>query len=901
MRAQTGLQAARGNARFALDEAMAVLSHYAGPDQAVTATAAILGPDVEHPHWTGVWSTRSGHAPVWLVSAASADPRQALAEEEAVLLRKGEDLPVLAPMVRLSIGEAEGEAGEQTVGAYAWQVEDEGVKAHLSLYDPGEQRLWDGQAAYLSYRLPPAKRLRQMLSPTFVPGPDFPHWQADDPDFPHLETLGQLSLTRSFPAVDVTRLFSAYTVVSRFVLADTQEGGLRRDLTPLAHGQLAAAAYRDDWINEDLAAFLQSRLDPSETSAVTLRSPVSSSGFRYGLLPVIAEFTLVCGIAADAEESHKNADGTRNVIFNYYCFLDLWNPYTKALKMADTAEDILVVIEGLPACVDQRFRLPERLEIKLDCFRDLPAGHVQILTMPGSARGKGISYNGKSVMYGVNQIDIGDIQIAEQSDFRIEFLPTDITVRCMALAAGGADLLTMVMRNFQPFAIEYDGGNSLRKFVRTPGGSGRNGMNRTVMNQPGWSFAYHFKMRDEYNPVAPHLLRWLSEFDPRSPTHVLDIAAVGDKGGDDAYEVQAEPFPYYRSEIALTADFFTSTTNGFTYSNRNARFFESGLAQPPASIGVLRQLQVKGLGPYAVGQTWGGEINRIFDRYFFSTLPEKSEAWDGSGYLPNPRLRLWGGSAIDPVQTARSLLVEGGFNANSTSLAAWKAFLRSDTWRKWSIYEENNAGANDGRLLAEIDIPNGYANLSQSAAENWTLEAGELPFLGARRIELSTSRKPLDQQASLAHPAFIQGFVDLDEVQIDSLAHSIVVSLQRRGKPFFSLAELVNSGLLQNAIDATPSINDRQSERDGIIRYAPANFHQGTILERLGPHLFVRSDTFTIRAYGETINPVTSRVEGRAWCEAVVQRSPEPYSGLSSDTRRRFQIIAFRWLTPEEL
>ena len=81
----------------------------------------------------------------------------------------------------------------------------------------------------------------------------------------------------------------------------------------------------------------------------------------------------------------------------------------------------------------------------------------------------------------------------------------------------------------------------------------------------------------------------------------------------------------------------------------------------------------------------------------------------------------------------------------------------------------------------------------------------------------------------------------------------------------------------------------------------------------LGPLLAVRSDTFLVRAYGDAVNPATGAIVSRAWCEAVVQRTPdyvdpadapETTADLSATNRaygRRFEIVRFRWLAPEEI
>lgn len=116
---------------------------------------------------------------------------------------------------------------------------------------------------------------------------------------------------------------------------------------------------------------------------------------------------------------------------------------------------------------------------------------------------------------------------------------------------------------------------------------------------------------------------------------------------------------------------------------------------------------------------------------------------------------------------------------------------------------------------------------------------------------------------------------------------------------------------------------------------------QADILQQIGPYLSARSDTFTIRTYGEYVNPTTGEANGKAWCEAVVQRTPEyvdrddptlstantaitrlnvplhdatppyvvdaqgnatPYvSTLNQTFGRKFRIVSFRWLAPEDL
>lgn len=58
-----------------------------------------------------------------------------------------------------------------------------------------------------------------------------------------------------------------------------------------------------------------------------------------------------------------------------------------------------------------------------------------------------------------------------------------------------------------------------------------------------------------------------------------------------------------------------------------------------------------------------------------------------------------------------------------------------------------------------------------------------------------------------------------------------------------------------------------------------------------------RSDTFRIRAYGDATNPWdATKVEASAYCEALVQRKD-----LGIPVGRKFVVLTFRWLTPDDI
>lgn len=268
-------------------------------------------------------------------------------------------------------------------------------------------------------------------------------------------------------------------------------------------------------------------------------------------------------------------------------------------------------------------------------------------------------------------------------------------------------------------------------------------------------------------------------------------------------------------------------------------------------------------------------------------------------------------------------MMRGAFNINSTSVAAWKAML---------------ASTHDARALVN--------QLDKAAGVSTLRPLGAAPDDVARvsRFRLPASR-PAD---AIADPrdAYWLGPRELSDAELQRLAEEIVRQVRLRG-PFLSLAEFVNRrlgsgelalrGALQHAIDEA-DLNQRaavnanagfeipaaavedykyanpEAGTGSSYRGAPGFLSQSDLLDILGNAATARSDTFTIRAYGEASDPA-GRVLARAICEAVVQRVPEWLDPADPVERhpdeldreenrkfgRRIEIIAFRWLHPREL
>jgi len=343
-------------------------------------------------------------------------------------------------------------------------------------------------------------------------------------------------------------------------------------------------------------------------------------------------------------------------------------------------------------------------------------------------------------------------------------------------------------------------------------------------------------------------------------------------------------------------------------------------------------------------------VNRaLWDDYFFSSIsPRTTTAYkdpttayqeqkdrltaflNNTSALPNKRFKPW---TTDPARTilslfpgsvpvpdaytlvAASLLVDGAFNVNSTSVAAWRSVLAA---LRESEFPVRAPGSGPATLTPVTGTP-----------------VPALLVAGAGEIgNIPNSSEPLQWR----------GFRSLTDDQITELATAIVKQVRLRG-PFTSLADFVNrrpgsdktlavSGALQSALDdpavsinaafrtgnRTLSVSEATTqgyqfpEAEAIAKSAgaPGYVKQGDLLTPMAPIISVRGDTFTVRTYGEARDN-QNNVVARARCEAIVQRVPDyvdsadgahvspPVSPQNLQFGRRFKVVSFRYLTPEEI
>jgi hypothetical protein len=445
----------------------------------------------------------------------------------------------------------------------------------------------------------------------------------------------------------------------------------------------------------------------------------------------------------------------------------------------------------------------------------------------------------------------------------------------------------------------------------------------TASNTPQ-QLVFPFRLVESFDfPASPGT--WLTSVgkDPRSASLDADWLRALPNGTDPSS---------YGSFSIVGPDRLLDRVPGSTTYNEDAPVFELPRA-PLLSLGALQHLPLPDTRSFAVGNSWGDSVSlngtpalKLFDQFFFSGLTDSvTPTGSNSGLvLPNPLLRTSPRIAtVDDLRTApearssKFLLQGGAFNVNSESVAAWRAVLRSVRFSATSAFSYLAADAATGTAPTEgettlsdsTDVAH-FFRFSQSAQETYKAEPG----LAAGVAAASTANTHL----------FRNGVITLTGAEVNTLATQIVALIQARAttlhRPFLSLEEFIGPSSDYLNADGQPMSLLEKAIADAGINSSVAEFSsqfliQGDILTALAPVLFPRSDTFVIRTYGEAVNPVTGVTEGKAWCEATVQRIPEYFdpgddatvapadltSTLNQNLGRRFKVVSFRWLTRSDI
>jgi len=333
----------------------------------------------------------------------------------------------------------------------------------------------------------------------------------------------------------------------------------------------------------------------------------------------------------------------------------------------------------------------------------------------------------------------------------------------------------------------------------------------------------------------------------------------------------------------------------------------------------------------------------LFDSYFFSGIPSEERDNDSSirkqtfpydtpftqdyiddgDPLANARLTYYNEPTIEVLRgytsndmaddgyekAAAHMLIDAPFNINSTSSQAWQAILSG--FRNQDITGVNidhstkvNYGGN-GSPYVDHFIPtaddnnlyNGHRRLSDNEIIIFTQAlTSEIRSRGVANTlgdfaNRSLNGSGIDQQMSRLDEAIKTAGLNSTQV------HGTTPDGDRYSRPDIAAsARMFDNSMVKETSAGLP----------GYLK-------QQDILRPLAPIMTCRGDTFTIRVYGESVNPTTGDPTGKAWCEAVVQRIPEytddtiaawelpPEDSNNDRFGRRLKVIKFRWFSNDEV
>lgn len=772
----------------------------------------------------------------------------------------------------------------------------------------------------------------------------------------------------------VQRNYFSWSTNNSSVLANTNPAspGLRRDLSLkpdlLGAGFVAWANY-----NPKLGGYMEdplAPLDPPRLRTDTVADPVlqryrltprtEADGIEHRVAPILSFFGLSFSLRNDTAGTALELSAR--------CVVGLWNPYSAGL----VPEDLELKVTGLPTVMVTSHGAPPRF-VDLQRRMENADGDVKFALPftpngtdpdrstwlpgrvynwsakssvgdPGSAGYETVFYardasqSGSGIVRDGGAQSLGPDSIAGALNYRVCSVPIPQVFRIeLRRASTGEKLAEFRSPQFDAFATDD---------LKRPVGALQS------------DFAYVFRLPDGAELPTGETATWLRALgrDPRE--------FAFPNGPQESYVVAGGQMPNPALLVTLNLPGFPASYSQVLLDRYTAGTGRNFTEDVPVfelprfsllSLGTLQHLLLPGERPFAVGNSWGGARNAWFDQYFFSGLTPDVLWIDPAKPLPNPRLRVLrrkpdaSDTTVDDVRgvdrvadgySSKYLLQDGAFNVNSVSKTAWAAVLRGVRFTSSTNFTLANVSTSTGTTA----VSNGDATTTLS--DPWLTNSRVAAFPRFPQSAQETFQVTVDPEYVQSDPdpavrnyantpLFRRGLRFLSTTEIGELADKIVSLVQQKhtdSGPFRTMQEFISPSAL--FVDAgggqvsvlEKAIEDAQLNTDAALGLTTTTMEfssqwltQGDILTALAPVLFPRSDTFVVRTYGEAVNPATNATEGRAWCEALVQRVPEYFdpsvaTGDAAEVApsalvntfnqtygRRFKIISFRWLTRSDI
>ncbi|MGC6425097.1 MAG: hypothetical protein ACON4O_08950 [Lentimonas sp.] len=366
------------------------------------------------------------------------------------------------------------------------------------------------------------------------------------------------------------------------------------------------------------------------------------------------------------------------------------------------------------------------------------------------------------------------------------------------------------------------------------------------------------------------------------------------------------------------------------------------------------------------------ELNdALWDSYFLSTMIPDSSAQKPSfptdGVLPNSRIKASSNAifttsakgdeirseVVESEKAAAHLMLDGGFNVNSTSVAAWETILGalrdvetlgSDPWNNSDQFKHSFARTTSPLFESTEEIPDPSSSSLQKqdviVSGFRSLTDQQISDLAAEVVEEIRARSSASGHPFLSLSQFINRSISTADIG------DVAQRTDNDGRRRFSYMGALQFAIEQAGINGPPAISKSWTREDGkseglfvdefitpklppsigpfkrssleiinsrsFLDAFPGALTQADVLSKIGSVLRPRSDTFTIRSFGSSLDPLTGKDSGEAYLEMTVQRMPEyvdatdeayesPSTSENINFGRKFAIVSMRWLSPEEI
>lgn len=935
IRSQRSLAQAQANALFALDLALGQLQEIAGPDQRVTARAeidqSVRGPEQ---HWVAVWDSLNtlGDSELlvsqndslesrWVGLDPSLIQRIPSVEDLGVWLRlsgyehaSGES--VYAPLAPLVDSSSTSPTASATLGRFAYLTEDESLKASISAIDIVDQIGGEALSAGMTTSL-----IRQRSASGIGLKEVRENFAGNTDDlYPSILTF-DLPVALSFVSPQLAQVDSDLGYGALGLLTNPIEGGLKLNLSAGDLGNPFDDSFGDGaaltvWNQYPSPRIVRTKDHGDQLSI----APLTVSSDVYEALEAGQPYAHVGPLMPEAALYVAVYERNNEPSVRYIYDVEVWNPYpfTLAFPGNDT-RSMTVWATGLPVLELQSSNGGYTGPMPMD---SMPRSNVngpaetsswlQLSERAGSSNYSGIGALLPGEVYrlkdpdpdekpdGLWKVPQGTLGTVPAT-YSISLIgsPPDDTGVSFFLNSGsaldeGAVFFEVQGIDFESFQYQFTS-NSFPPYK---------GIDFSVDVEDMFIFALHYRFGARWDDAS--MAQILSATDLRRPTFSLAEDAFINVSSRNPVETNSGLTGIFAGTDLFYDDFERGSERD-EYADIRLYDYPLGV---PISVADFRALPFKGLpsrvlGRPSVQEEFGVELNKSFDRYILTGLP--------SGWIPQkpyaeqilPQSRLFIrtnegltedelGAALQTANAAEHLLLRGAFNWNSTSVNAWKAVLARafDIEHPW-VYEGLDGSP---QQWPETDEPEEgppifrRSSTADRQTEAWSDQDFEDAGWGSDDV-----RQEL----------FRQGVRFPNADWVDLLAQAIVDRIRETGTPFGSLSELVERGVFADAIQAIGLNQNGGSPSDGFLPIAPTHLEQSDLVALLASSGTIRGDTFTIRTYGDVVNPFTAQVEGRAWVEAKVQRiydylDPDLDStapGVEANgAPRAFQIVSFRWL-----